>query len=554
MVIACCSNAEPESQKRKCENTSIGGQKKLCPWPFTSKLQPIKMKLRLSLFAFFISTVLLATAENYQSVSAFPPPPQREFRGAWIATVGNMDWPSAPGLSVAQQKAELISLLDMAVRTKLNTVVFQIRPASDAMYASSIEPWSEYLTGVQGQAPQPYFDPLAFAVEEAHRRGLELHAWMNPFRVRLSTTTPAAANHVSHTHREWVHAYGGQLWLDPGEPAARAYVLQVIMDVVRRYDVDGIQFDDYFYPYPAAGSQGNRLPFPDDVTWRKYGSGSGFNRDDWRRHNIDEFIQSVYQNIKATKPWVKFGVSPFGIWRPGSPPQVKGFDAYAGLYADSRLWLANGWVDYFSPQLYWPINSPGQSFPVLLNWWEHQNAKNRNLWPGLAAYVAGSKFPVQEIGQQIQVLRTQPGASGEIFFHLRTFDQNPALANVVAALYTQTALVPASPWLVPALPPKPEITEHDSNGGWTFQWTAPGGTSTAKWVVQFCGVDNVWRTAILPANQLAQTFSFAPQMVSIRAMDRAENLSPPAVIGKARATVKQPSGSSNSFWGSYPKH
>jgi hypothetical protein len=211
-------------------------------------------------------------------------------------------------------------------------------------------------------------------------------------------------------------------------------------------------------------------------------------------------------------------------------------------------------VDYFSPQLYWPINSPNQSFTVLLNWWEHQNAKNRNLWPGLAAYVAGTKFPVQEIGQQIQVLRSQSAASGEIFFHLRTFVQNPAFANVVATTYTQPALVPASPWLDSVSPAKPELAERDSNGGWIFQWTAPGGNSTARWVMQFCGADNIWRTVVLPANQLGQTFPFAPQMVSIRALNRAGNLSPPSVIGKAGAASRPSSSGSGSFWGSYPKH
>ena len=484
------------------------------------------MKTGISLaLAFYISTALLAATEIYQPSSVVPPLPPREFRGAWIATVANKDWPSAPGLSVAQQKAELISLLDAAVRLKLNAVIFQVRPSSDAVYASSIEPWSYYLTGIPGQAPQPYYDPLAFAIEEAHKRGLELHAWFNPFRARLTPSEPLAMNHISRTHPEWVRSYGDQLWLDPGDPAVRDYVMRVVMDVVRRYDMDGIQFDDYFYPYPIAGAYGYQ-PFPDGATWARYGARSGLNRDDWRRQNINQFVQSVYQNIKAAKPWVKFGISPFGIWRPGNPPQIRGSDAYATLFADSRLWLASGWVDYLSPQLYWSVDSPGQSFPILLNWWAQQNVKHRNLWPGLAAY----QLPPAEIAKQIQVTRAHPGASGEIFFHMRSF-QNPVLANAVAGQYTQTALVPASPWLVSSPLAKPQLSARETHEGWLFQWAMPGGTPP-RWMLQYLGADNAWNTKILPANQTAQAFSFAPQIVSIRAMDRTGNLGPPMSAGK----------------------
>ena len=492
----------------------------------------------------FASTAFLIAADVYQPATIAPPAPPREFRGAWIATVANKDWPSAPGLTVAQQKAELISLLDTAVRLKLNAVVFQVRPSSDAVYASAIEPWSAYLTGIPGQPPQPYYDPLAFAIQEAHRRGLELHAWFNPFRARVTPSEPVAMNHVSRAHPEWVRSYGDQLWLDPGIPAVREYVSRVIMDVVRRYDVDGIQFDDYFYPYPVQNSRGVNIPFPDDASWRMYGARSGLARDDWRRQNINEFIQSVYQNIKAAKPWVKFGVSPFGIWRPGYPPQIRGSDAYAELFADSRLWLANGWVDYLAPQLYWPVNSPGQSFPILLNWWAQQNVRHRNLWPGLAAYQAGNEFPPSEIARQIQATRAQPGASGEILFHLRSLEENPALAGLIAAEYAQPAFVPASPWLAPSLPAKPEIAGHTNGNGLILQWTSPGGNTVAKWVLQFCWTDDTWRTVTLPANQLAQAFSFPPEIISLRAMDRSGDLSPPAVIRKTAAAPPP----AKSFW------
>lgn len=515
------------------------------------------MKTGFSLaLTFFASALLLAGAESYRMVSVAPPAPAREFRGAWIATVANMDWPSAPGLSAAQQKAELVALLDTAVRLRLNTVVFQVRPACDAFYASSLEPWSQYLTGYSGQAPQPYYDPLAFAIEEAHKRGLELHAWFNPFRARATAGTLESANHVSHLHPEWVHEYNGQLWLDPGDPAVRDYVLRVIMDVVRRYDVDGVQFDDYFYPYPQADRN-----FPDDTTWRMYGMRGGYSRDDWRRQNISQFIQNVYQNIKAAKPWVKFGVSPFGIWRPGNPQMIRGLDSYAKLYADSRSWLANGWVDYLSPQLYWAIDPPEHSYPALLSWWAAQNVKHRNLWPGLAAY----QLPPLEIARQILVTRAQPGASGELFFHLRNFLESPALADSVAREYTQSALVPASPWLPSSPLPKPEMVARAGGFGWTFQWAIPGGTP-ARWLLQVGGPDNNWTTKVLPGYQTIETFSFSPQVVSVRAMDRNGNLGPAIVVGKANtggggispmapitpsSSNSPSSGSGNSFWGTY---
>jgi uncharacterized lipoprotein YddW (UPF0748 family) len=515
------------------------------------------MKLAASVLVLLVSAMLVAAADVYQPVSGAPPAPPREFRGAWIATVGNKDWPSAPGLSDARQKAELISLLDTAARLKLNAVVFQVRPDCDAMYASSIEPWSQYLTGVQGRAPQPYYDPLAFAIQEAHKRGIELHAWFNPFRARGSVLSPPAPNFIGRTHPAWVRKYDDDLWLDPGDPAVRDYVVRVIMDVVRRYDVDGVQFDDYFYPYPVNSERGTELPFPDEATWRTFGQHSGLSRENWRRQNINEFIESIYKNIKAAKPWVKFGVSPFGIWQPGYPPQVRGFNAYAELYADSRLWLANGWLDYFSPQLYWPIKAPAQGFQALLSWWEAQNLKGRNLWPGMAAYVAGVKFPVTEIASQIQATRAQRGASGEIFFEMRNFQENPALAAVVSREYAQPALVPPSPWLETTGLGRPQLSVKEAPNDLTVQWTVPGSPSPARWLLQFCGPDDAWKTAILPGYQTTQSFSFSPEMISIRAMDRAENLGPAAVIGRKSgpgAPRPAPVKPVTSFWSSFPKN
>jgi len=499
------------------------------------------MKLRTGIFfaILLVPVMLFAAGGVYLPAVVTPPEPQREFRGAWLVTlaVSNVDWPSKPGLSSARQKAELTSLLDRAVELKLNIVLFQIRPMSDALYSSPIEPWSEFLTGKMGQAQKPPYDPLAFAVAEAHRRGLELHAWMNPFRARHTLSkSPIAPNHISRTHPEWVRKYGDQLWLDPGEPAARDYVLSVVMDVVRRYDVDGVAFDDYFYPYPIKDAADRVVAFPDDTSWRKYGVRSGMTRDDWRRAGVNYFVQRVYQTIKAAKPWVKFGVSPFGIWRPGNPPQIRGLDAYASLYADARLWLASGWLDYLSPQLYWPVDSPQQSFPALLNWWSAQNAKGRGLWPALDATAVGGKFSANEIMRQIQATRRQPGANGEIFYHLRNLSQNPALLQTLRAEYTQPALVPASPWLASAPPARPDLTTMENNRSHysrlTASWKAPGEPAW-KWVLQYRGTNDVWTTEILPAEQTTRTFENAtPEIISVRAVNRLGNLSPPAVLEK----------------------
>ena len=481
------------------------------------------------------STVVFAADFDYRPMDILPPPPPREFRGAWITEVAaNPDWPSKPGLSVAQQKAELIALLNRAVQLKLNAVILQVRPACDAVYASPIEPWSEFLTGAQGKPPQPFYDPLAFAIEEAHKRGLELHAWINPFRASLATAqSPTAPNHISRTHPELIRRYGDELWLDPGEPAARQYVLRVVMDIVKRYDVDGVVFDDYFYPYPEKDSAGHVLNFPDTATWEKYGRPYGYGLEDWRRQNINQFIQTVYESIKAVKPWVKFGVSPFGIWRPGYPEQIKGLDAYANLYADSRKWLAEGWLDYFSPQLYWPNDSPQQSFSVLLNWWAQQNVKGRALWPSLNAAGVGSSFLANEIARQIQITRAQTGASGEIFYHLKDVEDNSALAAILQAQFKQPALVPALPWLAAAPQTAPSLEmEQSGRTGWTAKWQSRG-EPPQRWVLQFRGTNGAWTTEIFPAGQTDWFFeNEAPEIVSVRAVDRLGNLSPPTALKK----------------------
>jgi hypothetical protein len=258
------------------------------------------------------------------------------------------------------------------------------------------------------------------------------------------------------------------------------------------------------------------------------------NRDEWRRANVNQFIQSVYQSIKAVKPWVKFGISPFGIWRPLNPPQIRGLDAYTKLYADSRLWLASGWLDYLAPQLYWAVEPKEQSFPVLLNWWVQQNSKGRHLWPGLDAANVGEKWGPDEIARQIKVMRNQPAARGEIFYHLRNVTDNPALTALVRAEYAQTALVPASPWLDAMPPAQPKlIVVENGRSSLSVRWETAG-KAAWLWILQY-RANEVWATEILPAGQTARTFENSKQeMVAVSAVDRVGNMSSPAALKKTQ--------------------
>lgn len=469
----------------------------------------------------FLSTA--CRAATYENSPLTPPLPPREFRGTWIATVANIDWPSKPGLSAEQQKAELVAIFNRAAQLKLNAVIFQVRPACDAMYASTIEPWSEYLTGAMGKAPEPYYDPLAFAVAEAHKRGMELHAWFNPYRaLHKSHQGSVSANHVSKTHPQFVHSYGEYLWLDPGDPAVQEYSLRVVMDVVKRYDIDGVQFDDYFYPDPT----GVNRDFPDEASWRKFGENGKLSRDEWRHENVNSFIHRVYDSIKAAKPWVKFGVSPPGIWRPGNPPQIEGSDSYTKLYADSRKWLLNGWLDYCSPQLYWPIEDTKHSFPVLLKWWDEQNAKGRHIWPGLATYKM-TTWPAEEIPNQIEISRRQPGSKGYILYSATNLVASSALTRFLER--ESTALVPASPWLGKSSLPKPNLSVADVPTGICANWNS--GTNAVRWwVVQRKSFGN-WNTDVLPGETLSKVFTgVPPEVLSVTAIDRAGNASPPHVL------------------------
>ena len=486
-----------------------------------------------------LGVAFAAQAADYQFSQVVPPEPVREFRAAWVATVANIDWPSRKALSTQEQQAELLAILNRASQLKLNAIVFQVRPACDAMYASRIEPWSEYLTGTMGKAPEPFYDPLAFAVEEAHKRGLELHAWFNPYRARLhAADSPTAANHVSKARPKLVRHYGESLWLDPGEKDVQDYSFSVVMDVLRRYDVDGIHFDDYFYPYKVRDGSGKAIDFPDDPSWRRFGAGGKLSRDDWRRENVTTFIQRVYKSIKAAKPWVKFGVSPFGIWRPKNPPQIQGLDAYASVYADSRKWLVNGWVDYFVPQLYWAADAPEQSFPVLLRWWVQQNTRGRTLCAGIDATAVGRSEPrpgwqPQEFANQIRLTRSQRGARGQIYWHMQTLMRNGTLDEVLKReAYRQPALMPPSPWLGGTRPGRPNLMVSNGASGSRLEirWTPSLSGKTSLWLVQ-TRTGGEWTEEILPAGRTTRVWNGAqPEVVAVSAVNRNGELSAPSVV------------------------
>jgi uncharacterized lipoprotein YddW (UPF0748 family) len=485
-------------------------------------------------------------ARERASGTAAVPAPAREFRGVWVATVDNIDWPSKPGLTTEQQQAELIALLDRAAQLKLNAIVFQVRPACDAFYESKHEPWSEFLTGQMGKAPEPYYDPLAFAVEEAHRRGLELHAWFNPYRARHPAgKSEISTNHISKTQPDLVKQYGKYLWLDPGEKAVQDHSLKVILDVVSRYDIDGVHMDDYFYPYKERDAAGQILPFPDEPSWEKYTAAGGLmSRDDWRRENVNQFVKRLYDAVKAKKRRVRVGISPFGIYRPGYPPQIQGFDQYAELYADARKWLVNGWVDYFSPQLYWKIEQTAQSYPVLLEWWTGQNPRKRHLWPGnytSRVGTAATAWPAEEIANQVRVTRSRQGAGGNIHFSMKALMENRAgLSDLLASgLYSQPALVPASPWLDSKAPAKPKVTlnRDRQTRERRLTWAAAGSETPWLWVVQVRS-GREWTTEVLPGEQKTLVLDVshpAANQVAVSEVDRCGNQGPPVIVAiKAR--------------------
>jgi len=404
---------------------------------------------------------LIATLLSLFSFAQEAARPNYEFRGVWIATVDNIDWPRKNQFDVESQKGEFIRQLDMHKSNGMNAVVVQVRPASDAFYASQYEPWSQWLTGQQGKPPVPFYDPLQFTIQEAHDRGFEYHAWCNPYRANFDVNKASIApNHITRLHPEWFLRYGNTLYFDPGNKDGQAWVVNVIKDIVDRYDVDAIHMDDYFYPYRIAGKE-----FPDSASYRLYGN--GMNKEDWRRSNVDSIIYKLSVAIKETKPWVKFGISPFGVWRnqskdPEGSATKAGQTNYDDLYADILLWLRNKWIDYVAPQIYWEFSQPNAPFQPILDWWNN-HTYGRQCYIGLGIYRAGSNTAWKELTQlprQIDSVRQKGNVQGAIYFSSTTFDNNPngwsdSLRN---NYYKEPALVPPMPWLPDNPNKKPNST------------------------------------------------------------------------------------------------
>ncbi len=439
------------------------------------------------------------------------PEPLRQFRGAWIASVYGINWPTKSDFTKAQQQAELRALLDEAVQVHLNAVILQVRPACDAFYESKLEPWASWLTGTMGKSPG--YDPLAFAITEAHARGLELHAWINPFRASVGGRPAASAGHISQTHPEWTRTYGTQKWLDPGEPAVRDYSLSVCADIVQRYDVDGLHFDDYFYPYPLRNPDKSIIRFPDESTYAAYAHGAELAA--WRRQNINDFVQRLYATAHRLKPFVKVGVSPFGIHQPGVPEGIKAtLNPYAQMGCDAPHWLASGWCDYCTPQLYWRIDPPDQSFSVLAKWWAEQNPAHRHVWPGLATDRIHSKGdadrPATEMLRQVELTPT-----GHIHWNLGALrqDRGGIKALLLAGPYAQLALPPACPWLGQGKPPPPQ---NVTLGNTTLTWSA-NAPPPRWWLLQTLTPSGWQITALLPATTSRYVFSLPPPAYLLRA-------------------------------------
>ncbi|MEW9549874.1 family 10 glycosylhydrolase [Nonomuraea sp. NPDC050783] len=408
-----------------------------------------------------------------------PATPKRQLRAMWISSVANIDWPSRTGLSAAAQQAEFRAWLDLAVAKRMNAVMVQVRPTADAFWPSPYEPWSQWLTGTQGG--DPGYDPLAFMVSEAHARDLELHAWFNPYRIaNHDDPSKLLSTHPARKNPGWRFAYGGKLYYNPGIPAVRAFIEDAIMDAVSRYDVDGVHLDDYFYPYPASGEQ-----IPDSATFAQYG-GSFTNVADWRRENVNLLVRELDQRIHAAKPHVSFGISPFGIWRnAGTDPlgsRTSGLQSYDAIYADSRTWVKQGWVDYISPQIYWHLGFSTAAYEVLTAWWSDVvRDTGVQLVIGQAAYRAGASGQEAawqdpaELSDHLLDNRKHPEISGDVYFSAKDVkaDRIGAITRLVATHYTRPALLPARG--TAAAPAAPVITAAtQGTGGVQLTWTGSG--------------------------------------------------------------------------------
>lgn len=454
--------------------------------------------------------------------------PVREFRGVWVATVANIDWPSSRHLTTSQQKHELDLIVQTVHKLNFNAIVFQVRTAGDAMYNSSLDPWSYYLTGTQGKSPSPYWDPLAYLIEKSHNLGMEVHAWFNPYRARAGSSSRSglASTHMANRFPQYTHGYGHNLWMDPGAKVVQDYIISVFSDVVKNYDVDGIHIDDYFYPYPVQGQD-----FPDSHTYNSYKSNGGtLSHSNWRRNNINDLVQRINNELHAMKPYIKFGVSPFGIWKPGHPSGIHGLSSYDAIYADARKWLVEGWLDYLTPQLYWKIDPPAQSYPALLDWWLQQNSKNRHVYAGNdVAKIVSHGWSAQEISNQVKISRDHRSllSLGNIQFSMKYFISNShGIANAFSALYTNKALAPVMSWLNVSRPVSPSNVATDSS---SILWSRDTSGAIYYWAIyqQFA---DAWNLHTVVRAEVTSVSKINKGFYAIKGVNRAGVESSPIVV------------------------
>lgn len=449
----------------------------------------------------------------------------REFRAAWVATVANINWPAKGNYNTDQQKAEAIRILDLLKNANFNAVIFQARPSGDALYDSKIEPWSYFLTGQIGRAPSPFYDPLQFWIEEAHKRGMELHVWLNPYRAHHtsggSVTSESIVNRLESVYR----LKNGMYWMDPSDNEVQNHTSKVIKDLVKRYDIDAIHIDDYFYPYKEY--HGGK-DFPDNKTWSAYqNQGGTLSKADWRRANVNKFIKRIHDEIKSEKSYVKFGISPFGIWKPGYPQGIKGSSQYDELYADAKLWLNEGWCDYFSPQLYWKEGG-AQSFSALLKWWSDENYKNIHLWPGLNTVGVRSTDKPSEIIGQINTTRSILGKNaGEVHYSVAGISDSPAMLSAIKNAYSEQALIPTSPWIKGDKVIAPELSVKKSGNNVLANFISRNPQQVRQWIL-FSNYGNQWQTEILTPNEINKTVSMSKNGVpllqlALKVVDRLGN-------------------------------
>ena len=429
--------------------------------------------------------LFLATGVGAQ-IQQQSPYPKREFRGAWIQAVNGQ----FRGIPTEKLKQTLIDQLNSLQGAGINAIIFQVRPEADALYASQLEPWSRFLTGVQGQAPSPYWDPMQFMIDECHKRGMEFHAWINPYRVKTSLKSELSPNHLYNIHPEWFVTYNNQLFFDPALPESRRHICMVVADIVSRYDVDAIHMDDYFYPYPAKG-----MDFPDDASFARYGGGFT-NRADWRRSNVNILIQKIHETIRGLKPWVKFGISPFGIYRneKNDPlgSKTNGLQNYDDLYADVLLWARNGWVDYNIPQIYWQIGHPAADYETLVKWWA-KNTENRPLFIGQSVMNtiqnADPKNPsMNQLPRKMALERAYQTISGSCQWPASAVVENAGKYRdaLVQEYHKYPALVPVFDFMDDKAPGKVrKVKKVWTEDGYMLFWTPPKAKDEMDRAVQY---------------------------------------------------------------------